>query len=168
MRSISVLLAATVACIFATSARASVVYDFSGSGSSFSVTTPTFVTSPKIFTGLADENCSGVYSGATCSFVVIEPNHFGYDDVVIFVTASRPIPPLVYKFQLGTLGQDGYASSVDGENFAFEGGTLTVSGSPSPVSGAPEPSTWALMMLGIGGAGVAISRAKRKDGAALA
>jgi hypothetical protein len=69
---------------------------------------------------------------------------------------------------LGTLGQDGSATSVNVANLSFDGATLTVSGSPSPVSGAPEPLTWALMMLGIGGAGLAISRAKRKDGAALA
>ena len=40
---------------------------------------------------------------------------------------------------------------------------LTVEQGPQVVSGAPEPSTWALMLLGLGGLGVVIRRAKRRS-----
>ena len=38
---------------------------------------------------------------------------------------------------------------------------------PIPVNGVPEPATWALMMLGFGGIGVALRRSRRRSGALM-
>jgi len=38
---------------------------------------------------------------------------------------------------------------------------------PIPVNGVPEPATWALMMLGFGGIGMALRRSRRRSGALL-
>ncbi len=52
-----------------------------------------------------------------------------------------------------------------GEN-GLQNGNVTIS-QVSPTSGVPEPATWAMMLLGFGGIGVAMRRSKRRSRALM-
>jgi hypothetical protein len=82
---------------------------------------------------------------------------------------------LTYPSGGGALFSGGFgSSSIDsffsptcgGEVCGYNlNGTVTLA--PAPVSAVPEPATWALMILGLGGMGLMLRRARSSDGSRL-
>jgi hypothetical protein len=60
-----------------------------------------------------------------------------------------------YEFDFGTTGNTGITLNTAG----FSNAALYTT---DPTPGVPEPSTWAMMLLGFGAAGVAMRRSRRK------
>jgi len=58
----------------------------------------------------------------------------------------------------GVLVAKSWTGSGELHDYAYTGSN------PLPVSGAPEPSTWALMMVGIGGLGLSLRRGRKTKG----
>jgi hypothetical protein len=64
----------------------------------------------------------------------------------------------------GSINTISYTSSVE-KGLSNGGLYLTGGGTPTQYGAVPEPSTWAMMLLGFGGIGVALRRRRRTSGA---
>jgi hypothetical protein len=100
---------------------------------------------------------------ATTQYNTTAPNVFATED---FGSGDRLdvqqiVLPTVFASQTLTSITFNSIASNDGEPFLA---ALTT----SDVSAAPEPSTWALMLLGVGGVGAALRMVRRKAGAIVA
>jgi hypothetical protein len=60
-------------------------------------------------------------------------------------------------------GQRNFSSGSAGDTVRY-----LVGGEATLETSVPEPATWAMLLVGIGGLGAMLRRARRRDGAALA
>jgi hypothetical protein len=65
-----------------------------------------------------------------------------------------------YEFDFGS-------SSVAGITLGEPGFSNAVLYTTTPVRGVPEPATWAMMLLGFGGIGMAMRRGRKQGGRLL-
>jgi hypothetical protein len=165
-KAFAVALVALATAIGSSAATASVRYDFTALSSddvgpgfgtitgSFSYTAPTFVT-PDVFVPAASmSDCTYLSTTGTAScssegfYNTIMP---GYDTIIFSGNTPGGSVGVYYYFDPSAFGNDGtYSSLLFGSTQAA---TLQVTSSSTP-----EPTSWALMMIGIGGIGAVMRR----------
>ena len=124
----------------------------------FSITLPDFITSDQTFTA-AQVNMVCGDAFVTCTGATFSTDASpGHDVVEINFLTGTAAESEFYSFVPTAFTQ----SAVYQQDSGFFSNTATLT------MAVPEPSSWALMILGLGGAGLALRQAKRKLGSAVA
>lgn len=165
--------AAMLLAACAAPAAAVVQYDFTATSSyggaygSFSFLSPDFINSSSTLgtiIGLDNlTSCSVTFGGTACGTQLLYNNTSAISgslsDAISFGTLSGTSTNrgAVFYFADGALTNYGtYSSILFGSSQAA---TLRVS--LAPTSAVPEPATWAMMLIGFGGMGLALRRRRR-------
>jgi hypothetical protein len=154
-------------------------FDFSTTDSVFTVTgTVTTADTLDAVGGFDVLSISGTLSGPGGGTIALEPNSSppfpDYNGVFLYDNVFFPnATPVVdgdgilfsaggYDYNLYSVGQTYYLSSYTNPAGAFDPAQPVAFGEPiNAATSAPEPSTWALMLLGFAGLGLAARRQAR-------
>jgi hypothetical protein len=145
-----VIVAAALSC--AAPALATVTYTFSSPTASFIYSPDTFLTQDTTVPSSELDSCS--VGGLSCVAVSFNEIHDNF-------------PASIEIFENLTTYASSYVNAPDFETpgtyetLSIQGGSFTIA------NAVPEPATWAMMLLGFGGIGVAIRRSKRRSRALM-
>jgi hypothetical protein len=104
------------------------------------------------------ENANNLYFGKTLYGLVIFGAHFGNNDDT---TNPQNNVSAFYLFDFGLKGADRITFTPNASGFS--NAVVYSSGSPPKPGPVPEPATWAMMLLGFGGIGVAMRRRRTQQ-----
>ncbi len=160
-------------------------FDFSTADSLFTATgSITTAGAPDAAGGYDILSMSGTLSGPGGGTIALEPNpaqplptytaSFGYDNVY-FPGAAEEVDLTgilfsagAYDYNLFSYGGTYYLSTDNPAGVYVPGEAITFSDPIETAAAAPEPSTWAMILLGFAGLGLAARRKARRREAAVA